>query len=101
MLLLWTTTSLNPFGVREVSKLLWCRNGNQGQSLNPFGVREVSKLKSNDYSEAIAVLIPLESGKFLNGIQGPQGVRGYVLIPLESGKFLNIKVCFVVGAYVS
>ena len=58
-------------------------------SLNPFGVREVSKHTANAFKAKLSVLIPLESGKFLN-VDGIALKDAYlVLIPLESGKFLN------------
>ena len=43
--MLVTLNSLNPFGVREVSKLCLQLLSLKKLRLNPFGVREVSKLK--------------------------------------------------------
>ena len=57
---------LNPFGVREVSKQKKHCKLKKKSSLNPFGVREVSKLKMQSLKLHKRVLIPLESGKFLN-----------------------------------
>ena len=58
---------LNPFEVREVSKLDYLKDGGNGNGLNPFEVREVSKRKSNQAIQGLrSVLIPLKSGKFLN-----------------------------------
>ena len=59
-------TSLNPFGVREVSKQEIKANVLSLLSLNPFGVREVSKQSMTTPLHGMSVLIPLESGKFLN-----------------------------------
>ena len=58
---------LNPFEVREVSKLINVVSNASGKGLNPFEVREVSKLSKNHASDIKSeVLIPLKSGKFLN-----------------------------------
>ena len=61
---------------------------NRFTGLNPFEVREVSKLNWFGKHAWFYVLIPLRSGKFLNkGISLSHGLN--VLIPLRSGKFLN------------
>ena len=57
---------LNPFGVREVSKQRRHSQSLRILSLNPFGVREVSKRLTLYLKVYVKVLIPLESGKFLN-----------------------------------
>ena len=81
---------LNPFGVREVSKQKKHCKLKKKSSLNPFGVREVSKLKMQSLKLHKRVLIPLESGKFLNSGACEFWFLLLVLIPLESGKFLNL-----------
>ena len=86
---------------------------NRFTGLNPFEVREVSKLNWFGKHAWFYVLIPLRSGKFLNLVRvihsycehglNPfevrevskqicvisMGIISYVLIPLRSGKFLN------------
>ena len=57
---------LNPFEVREASKLMPVGSRVIGYGLNPFEVREVSKQIAELKAELHKVLIPLKSGKFLN-----------------------------------
>ena len=62
-----TKLGLNPFEVREVSKQKSAVSSHIPVCLNPFEVREVSKRLRAIWQAWKNVLIPLKSGKFLNG----------------------------------
>ena len=84
-----TFTGLNPFGVREVSKPRDSETCRRHLCLNPFGVREVSKLEEKKQQ-----IVELSLNPFgVREVSKPQLSKPYslhsVLIPLESGKFLN------------
>ena len=81
---------LNPFEVREVSKqnparVLPCLG------LNPFEVREVSKLVDRTTMFGVECLNPFEVREVSKLGITSDSANAFVLIPLKSGKFLNIQ----------
>ena len=80
---------LNPFEVREVSKLTRRRISATKTCLNPFEVREVSKPAREAFTDVFNRLNPFEVREVSKPYDTSEKKWLWVLIPLKSGKFLN------------